>query len=117
MNPIDRERRFAILKTTPCLCCAMFGFVTRQVDIHHLNFGAHAGGERRGDEYTIPLCSAWHHTGNVPDGMSIRSAGALFGPSLAREPVRFREIFGSDDELLAATDMIVERRLRLRVGA
>ena len=36
--------------------------------------------------------------------MRPRPAAVLMGPSLAKEPRRFREIFGSDDELLRLTD-------------
>lgn len=70
-------------------------------EIHHLNEGGHAGQKRRGDEFTIGLCS-WHHRG-------IKSflSGTL-GPSLALNSREFRECFGSDDQLLEEQNKLIE---------
>jgi len=114
MTAVERERRFSILKSLGCVACKIYGFHTDQVDIHHLNECGQAGRKRRGDEFTIPLCK-WHHVGRVPNGMISRAAGALFGPSLAKESKRFREIFGTDDQLLEYTNVYVESRKRMNV--
>jgi hypothetical protein len=100
MNHLARARRFLRIQEQGCLCCRRFG-VWSVPEIHHLNEGGHAGQKRRGDEFTIGLCS-WHHRG-------IRSflSGTL-GPSLALNSREFRERFGSDDELLAAQNELIQ---------
>lgn len=76
--------------------------------MHHQNLGAHAGQKRLGDEATIGLCP-WHHRGIFKPPINV-------GPSLAKEPNRFREVFGSDDELLAEENELISEREALIVG-
>ena len=73
-------------------------------DVHHLL----SGGRRRGHSYTIPLCP-WHHRGTfaTTDEFTAREIEEMYGPSLARSPRKFREVFGTDEELLAQTDLLV----------
>jgi hypothetical protein len=66
-----------------------------------------------GDEATIGL-SPWFHRGIPPEDMTTAEAIQRLGPSLALEPVRFREVFGTDEELLAWEDELIaacERRV------
>lgn len=100
MSP--EQRRYQKLQGIGCICCGMRGR-SSQADIHHLNENGHAGQARRGDRYTIPLCP-WHHRGVPLSGLDRRRTEVLCGPSLALSPRLFRETFGSDDDLLAATD-------------
>jgi hypothetical protein len=103
MNKRDRQRRFERLKAMPCLVCPGCG----PTEIHHLNLGGKAGQKRRGDEFTIPL-GAWAHRGVIPPGVSGGAMEILYGPSLARGSRRFREAFGTDEELLAKTNKLLE---------
>jgi hypothetical protein len=100
---MDRIERFAGLKAMGCVACLIMRITPCGNEIHHLNSFGHAGMERRGDRYTISL-GAWHHRGEPPEGMTATQAEAKYGPSLARSSKRFREKFGSDDELLSQTD-------------
>ncbi len=83
-----------------CVCCALnlaLGFRPSlfPVEIHHLNGGGHHGQKRRGDEFTIPLCT-WHHRGLGP-AAKLRDA---YGPSWAKGSRPFRATYGTDNELL-----------------
>ena len=103
MTPTKAERaRFQALQTIGCVACRKNG-VFSQADVHHLLSG---GGRRRGHSFTIPLCP-WHHRGQPPGDLAVRTSTLVYGPSLARSPRKFREVFGTDEELLAQTDLLV----------
>lgn len=98
--------RYARLRLIGCLCCRLNQLQGRAVtgqwpEIHHLNAGGQPGSARRGDRFTIPLC-AWHHRGVGPT----RNTDA-YGPSFARGTKPFREVYGSDDDLLALADRLI----------
>lgn len=91
-----------------CLCCRRRGWYAIP-EVHHLNVGQHAGAYRRGDEYTIGLC-VWHHQGKIPAAFRTeRQCRRRLGPSLKHESKAFREEFGSDDELLAWQNELIEQ--------
>lgn len=92
MNPRARELRFRRIKEIGCIACLRH-FLETPCEIHHLNTGGHAGHKRRGDEYTIGLCT-YHHrgVGSMPGGNK--------GPSLALKPNSFRAFYGTDDQML-----------------
>jgi hypothetical protein len=72
-------------------------------DVHHLL----SGNRRRGHLFTIPL-SPFYHRGIVPAGYAnYENAAAALGPSFAKEPRAFRYTFGTDDELLEATNLAI----------
>lgn len=102
MSPDARDRRFAALRNLGCLTCPGCG----QVEIHHLNKGGHAGQERRGDEFTIPL-GKWAHRGEPRFGYTASEMEQEFGPSLARQSKAFREKYGDDDFLLAKANRLI----------
>lgn len=106
MTPAARDRRFGRIREIGCLACRQLGWYGAP-DVHHLNLGEHAGQVRRGDEYTIGLCP-WHHRG-IGKFVDI-------GPSLAKEPVKFRQRFGSDDELLAKQNELIAEAEKAVVG-
>ena len=107
MNAKERERRFRYIGEIGCICCRRYGHKDVPCDVHHLNLDEHAGQKRRGDEYTIGLCT-WHHRG-------FPQPTAEVGPSLKHEPRRFRHVFGSDDELLEDQNRLLALKEALRV--
>lgn len=116
MTAIERQLRFDTLREIGCLCClanlAKFLAVTGMaVEIHHLNAGGHAGQKRRGDEFTVPLCS-WHHRGVIlpARGMTRLTMIQRFGPSLAGGSKPFRRIYGDDEFLLRRANELLARR-------
>lgn len=78
------------------------------LEIHHLL----SGGRRRGHSETVCLCR-WHHQGDktLGDNVSLARQALIFGPSLAKEPRRFRELYGQDDELLTRQNQLVASTL------
>jgi hypothetical protein len=100
------ERRFRRIRELGCLPCRRMGWYAIP-DVHHLNEGGHAGHKRRGDECTVGLCP-WHHRGKLPYAFLADEVREILGPSLALEPNKFREQFGSDDALLAWENELIQ---------
>lgn len=96
--------RSASILALPCLACVMERCTQpSRSEVHHLNLGGMAGQKRRGDEFSIPLCS-WHHRSEPPEGYTKQRAFLAYGPSLAGHSRLFRALYGSDDALLAKTN-------------
>lgn len=109
------NERFERLRAFGCVCCRLNrehltfrATAGLTIEIHHLNAGGHHGGKRRGDEFTVPLCS-WHHRGSfnasaMPGGHSGQAwadlKAALYGPAWAQGSRRFRGVYPNDDDLL-----------------
>lgn len=108
MTPAARQRRFQRIYETGCIACRQRGYFAQPCQVHHLNLGQHAGQERLGDEHTVGLCP-FHHVGEPLPGMTRDWTRERLGPSMALEPVKFREIFGTDDVLLAQQNELIER--------
>lgn len=104
------QARWSRFPDVGCIACRRDGRRNDQTQVHHLNVGGRAGQKRRGDDFTIPLC-AWHHQGQAP--VSSMLARSLYGPSLAHESKAFRQRYGTDGELLALTNELIERRHEL----
>lgn len=106
--------RSEFIKALPCLACKKEkfpgGLQCGKTEEHHLNLGHHAGQVRLGDDYSVPL-GVWHHRGDPPHGMTASEATFVFGPSLARSPNRFREAYGSDEDMLESTNDELARLL------
>lgn len=102
-------RDFAI-REIGCILCRLMGKRPLPAEKHHLlTTGLHGNGKRRGERETIGACG-FHHRGQAAVGThmarTLRAEG--YGPSLADEPRKFRERFGTDDELLALQDNLIE---------
>lgn len=108
MTPRAREHRFRRLKEIGCYPCWTQGLMNVYPEIHHLNLGGKAGQKRRGDAFTIPLCT-WHHQGQPLDGFTVSQTREIRGPSLKLESKAFRERFGSDDAQLAKTNELITK--------
>jgi hypothetical protein len=93
-------KHMAKVKVMQCIACVIEECdQPSQTEVHHCNEGGHAGQKRRGDDFVLPLC-AWHHRGQAPAGMTVSEALYHLGPPLTHSK-RFRESYGTDDELLA----------------
>jgi hypothetical protein len=107
---MDFKTRCRYLHDIGCLACRKFGYC-QPPDIHHLL----SGHVKRGNQFTISLCP-YHHRGVWNDRFAnLRYACTLLGPSLALEPNRFREVFGSDEELLKEANQLIAMHKRRKV--
>lgn len=116
--PTKAERaRMAKIVSLGCVACIRGKYACPlPVEIHHLL----DGGVRRGHAFTVGLCS-WHHRGvacNPGFGLMGKDKAVFFGPggmtpafgpSLANGSRPFRQHFGSDDDLLAFQNALLER--------
>lgn len=93
-----------------CVCCHLNNSLGRVraafhgCDAHHLL----SGGRRRGHRFTIGACP-WHHRGVRPyRQMTDKDATEIHGPSLAHGSRPFHDFYGSDDELLALQNCLLD---------
>jgi hypothetical protein len=99
--------RFEAIHRLGCVACRMRGLV-RPTEVHHMTIGGRHGQKRRGHDETIGLCE-YHHRGVFPEGWGKEQTLSRLGPSYAREPRRFREVFGQDDALLQNQNDLIAR--------
>jgi hypothetical protein len=103
------KRRMAQVAELGCLCCRQLTYLTPKIgewapaEVHHLL----DGGQRRGHLFTIGLC-AWHHRGVLRYGYCRQGMDEEFGPSLAHGTRPFRERWGTDEQLLAMQNRLIE---------
>jgi hypothetical protein len=90
------EIRFDRLHRLGCICCRKAGSGYRAPDIHHVL----SGGFRMGNQFTLPLCPEHHR---------IPSTGAVVGPSLADGSRVFSAKWGTQLELLAEVNALIDR--------
>jgi hypothetical protein len=98
--------RFDCIREEGCLVAQILGIDWLPAEIHHLTTGGKHGQKRLGHDSSIGL-NCWSHRGVPLDGWSAERCRDVLGPSYAREPRLFRELFGSDDELLARQNEIL----------
>ena len=98
--------RFSLMREHGCIACRMnrkrgiatATFNKRDLEIHHLL----SGGVRIGHHAAVCLCH-FHHQGKLLPFVDrgYKEQAQIFGPSLEREPRRFRAMYGDNDALLA----------------
>lgn len=74
------------------------------LEIHHLLSGT----RRRGHSETVCLCH-YHHQGKrlIYRDIGYKDHSVVYGPSFGHEPRRFREVYRSDDALLALQNEMI----------
>ena len=105
------DDHFRKLKEMRCIACQIniessrfMPTVRTTPEIHHQL----SGNKRLGHMFTVQLCT-WHHRGEPSNGLSATTMSALHGPSLARQSRLFRQHYGSDEELLARVNSMLEK--------
>lgn len=111
-NPTKAQSaRWDAMRSIGCIACrqnlGLWGACPMPIEIHHLL----SGGRRIGHDATLALCH-WHHQAKrFPSTTSGYAEQAkLYGPSLEREPRRFAEMYGTDEELLALQNDLMARK-------
>lgn len=106
--------RFTAMRAIGCLACRMnrlrgiatATFTLRDLEIHHLL----SGGVRIGHHATICLCHFHHQGKRLPFvEYGYKAQAEVYGPSLEREPARFRAMYGSQDDLLQQQNALLDR--------
>jgi hypothetical protein len=107
-----QKQRWADARARGCVACHLNlvekglarASYANDLEMHHLL----CGGRRIGHDATVCLCH-FHHQGKrlpYPEHGYAEQAKA-FGPSLGHEPRRFREVYGTDDQLLAYQEIML----------
>jgi hypothetical protein len=92
------------LQELGCLACRREGRFHIPPELHHPT----EGGRRIDDDAVIPLCR-WHHQGTVPrDCANTTEATMVYGPSFAVSKRLFTKRYGTQRELLAQTERLME---------
>lgn len=103
------DLRDAAIRDIGCIVCRARGLGFVPCEKHHLlTTGRHGTGKRRGEQATVGLCP-YHHRG-------IGAPSPLLGPSYAREPRRFRELY-PDTWLLPTQNAHIAEWQRNTIGA
>ncbi|MGB1561573.1 MAG: Ref family recombination enhancement nuclease [Sinimarinibacterium flocculans] len=98
-----QQERFRRMYQVGCICCRLVGLGHVECQInHHLS-----GGRRISHDATTGECP-WHHVGEPPAGMTPSEARAAFGPSRKLESRLFHVQFGSDEQLLAFQNRLID---------
>ena len=85
-----------------CIVAVMRGLGFVGCELHHLTVGGKHGSKRMGQDHVVGL-NPWSHRGVPFNGMSVEQCEDLFGPSYAKTPRAFRELY-PDHVLVEATD-------------
>lgn len=103
-NPTKAEAlRHRLIVEGGCIACWLYAELHTPCEVHHLTTGGKHGQLRRGHAFTIGICP-WHHR-----GVGRTSLIASVGPSFFHTPRTFREVFGTDDELLVVQAKILRQ--------
>ena len=109
----DQRSRIDRIKRMECLACRHNRITHTRPAAPHEGCDAHhllSGGQRIGHAATIGLCP-WHHRAVKPDSfgwMGVSGCIEAFGPSVATGSKAFHETYGSDEELLAMQNQLLD---------
>jgi hypothetical protein len=98
-------KRYEALRSLGCIACWISGFNSVVPEIHHLvdkGYRKHSGG----NQASIPLCS-WHHRGEPRFDRTATYMRSWLGPSMRLESKEFARVYGSQRELLAKVNEMV----------
>jgi hypothetical protein len=95
-----KEQRFEALVRLGCIVCHIAGLGRTDPCIHHLlGIKYRATGKKAHWRHTIPLCPTHH------DGKS------RIHPSAHGNPLLFKQMYGTQEDLLNATNDLLKRNL------
>lgn len=91
-----------------CVPCLLRGLGNNPADWHHVL----RGGRRVSHSHGFANCP-YHHRGIIPLGFTEKQVKEVMGPSMAKNPKDFEEIFGTQDELIDVQNILYEKHLEL----
>lgn len=109
----EHRARIEQAKACGCIACHInaqlgdFKPTGMWTEYHHFK----SGNKRRGHEYGAGLCH-WHHQAKFfpadARSTSYTENAKVYGPSLEREPAKFRDTYGDDAFLLEFQNRLLE---------
>lgn len=102
----EAKRMDTIKEMAICMCCRQRKLLASYVEVHHLL----SGGKRMGHMFTVGLC-VWHHRAVPMYGYKRAQMREIYGDSLAEGSKIFRAQFGSDMDLLAMQNELLDESL------
>jgi len=94
---ISEQRRFDAIQQRGCVPCWLEAklqgrkWVVEPCDIHHVD---------QSDEFKTYGNCPWHHRGVCKMGFNQQQMVENFGPSMAKEPGRYRARYGEESDIL-----------------
>jgi len=108
-----QKRRFRLIKEIGCIPCRKEGRLEVPCDVHHIL----DGGRRMGHDHTYGVCP-WHHKGEAPAGLPATDEVTFFyGPSMARNQRLYREVYGTEAEILRIQNRLLAELEQTITGA
>lgn len=107
----EHLERWRIAGEIGCVPCILDGRPGEPPDMQHVI----AGNKRVGHHATYACCP-WHHRGVPKEGMAQSVMTQVFGPSLAHGSKPYHRRYGSEAELLAAQDALIDKYVALTKG-
>jgi len=99
----EQKKRFERIAEIGCLACRKLG-IENPGEANHIIDGM----KRKGHDFSYCLCP-WHHRGVTPNGMTVKAATEILGPSRYYDGRSFKNEFGNDDELLKYQNELIGR--------
>jgi hypothetical protein len=103
--------RFEAIRTVGCTPCWLNGVSFNPCAVHHVVKGR----KRLGHRWTYGNCD-WHHQGYPLNGLDERGSEEIAGPSLAKNPRAYHERFGTEEQLVALCDAMIESYIQAWMG-
>lgn len=107
----EQIERWRIAAEIGCVPCILDGRLGEPPDMQHII----VGNKRLGHDETYACCP-WHHRGVPKEGMLPSMMTQVFGPSLAHGSKPYHRRYGSEMELLAAQNALIEKFERIILG-
>lgn len=104
---VAERHRIDAFRHIGCIACRLRG-IHSLYHVHHIvdkGYSKHSGGHMA----TIPLCP-WHHVGECPAALSEAYMVEIYGSSMKLHKKAFIAEFGTERELLARVDLMIEAR-------
>lgn len=100
----EEAERIELTKALGCVPCWLLERGFTPCDYHHCL----SGNKRRGHMFGYGNC-LWHHRGEPWLTGKAKTTREILGPSLKLESKAYHARFGSEDELIAVQDMLIEK--------
>jgi hypothetical protein len=110
-----QQRRFEIMHDAGCVPCWLESklqgrkYAPEPADMHHVEQDDHA---------KTYACCPWHHRGLPKNMLHESRMNQNFGPSMAKEPARYRARYGNEEDLLRFQQTMIEahcKKWRIRM--